>query len=133
MNTRQLCMKIPKICNKINGCSIIFSHIWHIDTSKCVYCLKTHSSKVCWSYVLPNRQTDTYFYLTRALWSIWGLDLFFRSSRNRENIGLLKSILKLNNNLMTRLIMDLDVLRFSLPGLKIWTLGVALLNKSDDP
>ena len=37
MNDRQLCMKIPKKHNIIKGRSITCSHMWYIDTPKCVY------------------------------------------------------------------------------------------------
>ena len=55
MNCRQLCMKILKKRNKIKGPFITCSYIWHINTSKCVHWLDTHSVKVWWRYVLPNR------------------------------------------------------------------------------
>ena len=54
MNARQLCMKIPKKRNKIKGRSITCGHIWHVNTSKCVYWLDTHYVNVWWSYMLPN-------------------------------------------------------------------------------
>ena len=43
-----------KIRNKIKGRYITYSHIWHVDISKCVYwlALDTHSVKVWWLYVL---------------------------------------------------------------------------------
>ena len=39
--------------NKIKRRSITCSHIWLINTSKCMYCLDTHSVKVWSRYVLP--------------------------------------------------------------------------------
>ena len=54
MNDHQLCMKMPKKCNKIKGRSVVCSHIWHVNNSKYVYWLDTHSMKVWWRYVLPN-------------------------------------------------------------------------------
>ena len=54
MNARQLCIKIPKKSNKIKGRSMTSRHIQHIDTSKYVHWLDTHTVKVWWSYVLPN-------------------------------------------------------------------------------
>ena len=46
MNDRQKCMKIPKKRNKIKWRSVTCSHIWHVDISKYVYLLDTHSVKV---------------------------------------------------------------------------------------
>ena len=46
MNDRQLCMKIPKKDNRIEGPSITCRYIWHINTLKYVYRLDTHSEKV---------------------------------------------------------------------------------------
>ena len=46
--------KTHKKRNKIEGRSITCSHIWHVNISKCVYWLETHSVKVWWRYVLPN-------------------------------------------------------------------------------
>ena len=54
INARQLCMKIHKNRNTIKEHSIACSHIWHVNISKYVYQLDTHSEKVWWSYVLPN-------------------------------------------------------------------------------
>ena len=46
MNGRQKCMKITKEPNKIKLRFITCSYILHVDVSKCVYCLDTHSVKV---------------------------------------------------------------------------------------
>ena len=51
--------KIPKK-NRIKGCSITCSHIWHIDVSECVYWLEAHSEKVWWRYGLP-KANDVHF------------------------------------------------------------------------
>ena len=40
--------------NEITGLFITYSYMWHMNTSKCVYKLDTHSVKFWWSYVLPN-------------------------------------------------------------------------------
>ena len=52
--------------NKIKRPSITCSYIWHKDTPKCVYWFDTHSVKVCWIYVIPNKN-DIHF-----------CDIFFR-------------------------------------------------------
>ena len=42
MNARQLYLKIPKKRNKIEGTSITFSYMWHINTSEYVSNQYTH-------------------------------------------------------------------------------------------
>ena len=39
----ELCIKIPKKCNKFKGPSITYSYIWHIDTAKCEFFLIRHT------------------------------------------------------------------------------------------
>ena len=41
-------METYKITQKIKGCSIIYSHIWHVDIQKCVYIDKKQN---LWKFV----------------------------------------------------------------------------------
>ena len=50
-------MKIPKKRNKIKGCSITCSHIWHVNIPKCVFQLDTKLVKVWWKHMPPNTNT----------------------------------------------------------------------------
>ena len=47
--------KIPKKRIKIKGPSITCSYIWHVNISKYVNWLDTHSVNVWWRYVPPNK------------------------------------------------------------------------------
>ena len=58
---RKIFVQLPKEYNKIKWCSIICSHIWHVDISKCMNRLNIHSVKIRGKYMLPNTNS-AYFY-----------------------------------------------------------------------